>query len=85
MKSTVDEIRQRFDADVERFSNLDTGQSPPRNCRLLARSRRRRVLHTCHHRTQEQSCRLRTRSVKSSSSARNAFAGDLSRHAKPDG
>jgi tRNA (cmo5U34)-methyltransferase len=27
MKSTVDEIRQRFDADVERFSNLDTGQS----------------------------------------------------------
>lgn len=27
MKSSVDEIRQRFDADVERFSNLDTGQS----------------------------------------------------------
>lgn len=27
MKSTVDEIRQRFDADVERFSNLGTGQS----------------------------------------------------------
>lgn len=27
MKSTVDEIRKRFDADVERFSNLDTGQS----------------------------------------------------------
>src|SRR5436305_13688585 len=27
MKSTVDEIRQRFDADVERFSDLDTGQS----------------------------------------------------------
>jgi tRNA (cmo5U34)-methyltransferase len=27
MKSTVDEIRQRFDNDVERFSNLDTGQS----------------------------------------------------------
>lgn len=26
MKSTVDEIRQRFDNDVERFSNLDTGQ-----------------------------------------------------------
>src|SRR5437867_10528741 len=25
--STVDEIRQRFDADVERFSDLDTGQS----------------------------------------------------------
>ncbi len=27
MKSTVDEIRQRFDADVERFSDLETGQS----------------------------------------------------------
>ena len=27
MKSSVDEIRQRFDADVERFSNLQTGQS----------------------------------------------------------
>jgi tRNA (cmo5U34)-methyltransferase len=27
MKSTVDQIRQRFDADVERFSNLQTGQS----------------------------------------------------------
>lgn len=26
-KSTVDEIRQRFDNDVERFSNLETGQS----------------------------------------------------------
>ena len=25
-KSTVEEIRARFDADVERFSNLDTGQ-----------------------------------------------------------
>ena len=27
MKSTVEEIRQRFDADVERFSDLETGQS----------------------------------------------------------
>jgi tRNA (cmo5U34)-methyltransferase len=27
MKSTVEEIRERFDADVERFSNLETGQS----------------------------------------------------------
>lgn len=25
-KSTIDEIRARFDADVERFSNLTTGQ-----------------------------------------------------------
>lgn len=27
MKSTIEEIRARFDADVERFSNLDTGQA----------------------------------------------------------
>ena len=27
MKSTIQEIRQRFDKDVERFSNLETGQS----------------------------------------------------------
>lgn len=27
MKSTVEEIRARFDKDVERFSNLETGQS----------------------------------------------------------
>ncbi len=27
MKSTPQEIRERFDADVERFSNLETGQS----------------------------------------------------------
>jgi tRNA (cmo5U34)-methyltransferase len=27
MKATVDEIRRRFDNDVERFSSLDTGQS----------------------------------------------------------
>ncbi len=27
MKSSVDEIRARFDRDVERFSNLETGQS----------------------------------------------------------
>jgi tRNA (cmo5U34)-methyltransferase len=27
MKSTVEELRRRFDADVERFSNLETGQS----------------------------------------------------------
>lgn len=26
LKSTVDEIRERFDNDVERFSNLETGQ-----------------------------------------------------------
>src|ERR1017187_7159213 len=27
LKSTVTEIRERFDKDVERFSNLETGQS----------------------------------------------------------
>jgi tRNA (cmo5U34)-methyltransferase len=27
VKSTVEEIRERFDGDVERFSNLETGQS----------------------------------------------------------
>jgi tRNA (cmo5U34)-methyltransferase len=27
MKATVEQIRERFDHDVERFSNLDTGQS----------------------------------------------------------
>ena len=27
MKSSPDEIRRRFDADVERFANLETGQS----------------------------------------------------------
>jgi tRNA (cmo5U34)-methyltransferase len=27
MKSSVEEIRQRFDKDVERFSNIETGQS----------------------------------------------------------
>jgi tRNA (cmo5U34)-methyltransferase len=27
MKSTIEQIRRRFDADVERFSNLETGQS----------------------------------------------------------
>ena len=26
-KSSVDEIRQRFDEDVERFTNLETGQT----------------------------------------------------------
>ncbi|MEM9752116.1 MAG: hypothetical protein AAF916_01900 [Planctomycetota bacterium] len=26
MKSSVDEIREHFDANVERFSNLETGQ-----------------------------------------------------------
>jgi hypothetical protein len=27
-KTTVEEIRKRFDNDVERFSNFDTGKKP---------------------------------------------------------
>ncbi len=34
-KSTVEEIRQRFDADVERFSNLETGQSATMDAALV--------------------------------------------------
>jgi tRNA (cmo5U34)-methyltransferase len=41
-KSTTEEIRQRFDADVERFSNLETGQSAtvdaPLSLELIARA-----------------------------------------------
>lgn len=35
MKSTVAEIRERFDNDVERFSNLDTGQSATMDAPLV--------------------------------------------------
>jgi tRNA (cmo5U34)-methyltransferase len=34
MKSSVDEIRARFDGDVERFSNLETGQAATMDARL---------------------------------------------------
>lgn len=34
-KSTIAEIRARFDADVERFSNLDTGQSSTPDAPLM--------------------------------------------------
>lgn len=34
-KSSVDEIRARFDADVERFSNLETGQSSTIDAALM--------------------------------------------------
>jgi tRNA (cmo5U34)-methyltransferase len=41
-KSTPDEIRRRFDADVERFSNLETGQTAtmdaPVSLELIARA-----------------------------------------------
>ena len=52
MKSTVDEIRQRFDADVERFSNLDTGQSAtvdaPLAMALIARAAAATTPHARH-------------------------------------
>ncbi len=34
-KSTVDEIRERFDSDVERFSKLDSGQASAIDARLM--------------------------------------------------
>jgi tRNA (cmo5U34)-methyltransferase len=52
MKSTVDEIRQRFDADVERFSNLETGQSAtvdaPRALALIAQAAAATTPHARH-------------------------------------
>jgi tRNA (cmo5U34)-methyltransferase len=52
MKSTVDEIRQRFDADVERFSNLETGQSAtvdaPLAMALIARAAAVTTPHARH-------------------------------------
>src|SRR5947208_2783804 len=52
MKSTVEEIRRRFDADVERFSNLDTGQSAtvdaPLAMALVARAAAATTPHARH-------------------------------------
>src|SRR5439155_1855455 len=52
MKSTVDEIRQRFDADVERFSNLETGQAAtvdaPLAMALVARAAAATTPHARH-------------------------------------
>ncbi len=52
MKSTVDEIRQRFDADVERFANLETGQSAtvdaPLAMALVAQAAAATTLHARH-------------------------------------
>jgi tRNA (cmo5U34)-methyltransferase len=52
MKSTVDEIRQRFDADVERFSNLETGQTAtvdaPRAMSLIAQAAAITTPHARH-------------------------------------
>jgi tRNA (cmo5U34)-methyltransferase len=51
-KSTVDEIRRRFDADVERFSNLETGQSAtvdaPLALHLIARAAAATTPHARH-------------------------------------
>lgn len=51
-KSTVDEIRARFDADVERFSNLDTGQAAtidaPLNLDLLTEAAATTTPHAQH-------------------------------------
>jgi tRNA (cmo5U34)-methyltransferase len=52
MKSSVDDIRRRFDADVERFSNLDTGQSAtvdaPLAMALVARAAAATTPHARH-------------------------------------
>jgi len=52
MKSTVEEIRQRFDADVDRFSNLETGQSAtvdaPLAMALVARAAAATTPHARH-------------------------------------
>jgi tRNA (cmo5U34)-methyltransferase len=52
MKSTVEEIRRRFDADVKRFSNLDTGQSAtvdsPLAMALVAEAAAATTPHTRH-------------------------------------
>src|SRR5438067_3928253 len=52
MKSSVDDIRRRFDADVERFANLDTGQSAtvdaPLAMALVARAAAATTPHARH-------------------------------------
>ena len=52
MKSSVDEIRRRFDADVERFSNLETGQSStidaPLSLELIVRAAAAATPHATH-------------------------------------
>lgn len=52
MKSSVEDIRRRFDADVERFSDLDTGQSAtvdaPLAMALVARAAAATTPHARH-------------------------------------
>ena len=38
-KSTIEDIRKRFDDDVERFSNLDTGQTATDDQTFLVNSK----------------------------------------------
>lgn len=51
-KSTVEEIKERFDNDVERFSNLDTGQVSTIDAKisleLITESARRIIPHATH-------------------------------------
>jgi tRNA (cmo5U34)-methyltransferase len=51
-KSTLEEIKQRFDKDVERFSNLDTGQVATIDAKisleLITEAARRMVPHAKH-------------------------------------
>lgn len=48
-KSTVDQIRRRFDADVNRFSNLDTGQEATMDAPLMMALTAKAALGVCPH------------------------------------
>jgi tRNA (cmo5U34)-methyltransferase len=48
-KSTVDQIRRRFDGDVERFSNLDTGQEAAMDAPLMLELTARAALACTPH------------------------------------
>jgi tRNA (cmo5U34)-methyltransferase len=50
-KSTVDEIRARFDADVERFSNLETGQTATVDAALCMELVAQAASASCPHAT----------------------------------
>lgn len=46
-KSTVDQIRRRFDGDVERFSNLETGQEATMDAPLMMDLTAKAALAAC--------------------------------------
>lgn len=50
-KSTVDQIRRRFDADVDRFSNLETGQEATLDAPLMLRLTAEAALAATPHAT----------------------------------